>query len=55
MSDGFILEKSISVGCPRKLENCKIMCSNTPMDYDKIKIMGTRVKVYSMDKVAEIE
>lgn len=25
------------------------------MDYDKIKIYGTRVKVDSMDKVAEIE
>jgi T-complex protein 1 subunit beta len=55
LSDGFILEKSISVGCPRKLENCKIMCSNTPMDSDKMKIMCTRDKVDSMDKVAEIE
>jgi len=25
------------------------------MDYDKIKIFGTRVKADSMDKVAEIE
>lgn len=25
------------------------------MDYDKIKIYGTKVKVDSMDKVAEIE
>lgn len=25
------------------------------MDYDKIKIYGTKVKVNSMDKVAEIE
>lgn len=25
------------------------------MDYDKIKIFGTRVKANSMDKVAEIE
>lgn len=31
------------------------MCANTPMDHDKIKIMGTKVKVDSMDKVAEIE
>jgi T-complex protein 1 subunit beta len=55
LSDGFILEKSISIGCPRKGEKCRIMCSNTPMDHDKIKIMGTKVKVDSMDKVAEIE
>lgn len=55
LADGFILEKSISVGCPKRVENAKIMVVNTPMDYDKIKIYGTRVKVDSMDKVAEIE
>ena len=55
LSDGFILQKSISVGCPRKLTNCNIICANTPMDYDKIKIYGTKVKVDSMDKIAEIE
>lgn len=37
------------------MENCRIMVANTPMDYDKIKIYGTKVKVDSMDKVAEIE
>ena len=37
------------------MENCKILVANTPMDYDKIKIYGTKVKVESMDKVAEIE
>jgi T-complex protein 1 subunit beta len=37
------------------MENCKIMTANTAMDYDKIKIYGTKVKVDSMDKVAEIE
>jgi T-complex protein 1 subunit beta len=55
LDEGYILEKSISVGCPRVMENCNIMCANTSMDYDKIKIYGTRVKVDSMDKVAEIE
>lgn len=55
LSDGFILEKTISVGCPTRMENARIMCANTPMDQDKIKIMGTKVKVDSMDKVAEIE
>lgn len=55
LDEGFILEKQISVGCPRIKERAKIMLANTPMDYDKIKIFGTRVKVDSMDKVAEIE
>ena len=55
LADGFILEKSISVACPKFMENAKIMVANTPMDYDKIKIYGTKVKVDSMDAVAEIE
>lgn len=36
-------------------EKARVLVANTPMDYDKIKIFGTRVKVDSMDKVAEIE
>ena len=55
LDDGFILEKEISVGCPRVKTNAKVLVANTPMDYDKIKIFGTRVKVTNMDKVAEIE
>ena len=55
LDEGFILEKSISVGCPRRKENPKILLANTPMDYDKIKIMGSKVKANSMDQVAEIE
>jgi len=55
LAEGFILEKSISVGCPKVMDNAKIMVANTPMDYDKIKIYGTKVKVDSMDAVAEIE
>lgn len=33
----------------------RILVANTPMDYDKIKIYGTKVKVDSIDKIAEIE
>jgi len=55
LADGFILEKQISVACPKTMENARIMVANTPMDYDKIKIYGTKVKVDSMDAVAEIE
>ena len=55
LDEGFILEKSISVGCPRRKENPRILVANTPMDYDKIKIFGGKVKVDSMDKVAEVE
>lgn len=48
LCDGLILEKEISIGCKRSLKNCKILASNTPMDYDKIKIYGTRVRVESL-------
>jgi len=55
LADGFILEKSISTGCPKRKENPKIVVANTPMDHDKVKIFGSKVKVDSMMKVAEIE
>jgi T-complex protein 1 subunit beta len=53
--DGLILEKAISTGCPKIKKNAKILVANTSMDYDKIKIYGSRVKVDSISKVSEIE
>jgi T-complex protein 1 subunit beta len=55
LADGFILEKSISTGCPKRKENPKVLVANTPMDHDKIKIFGSKVRVGSIMKVAEIE
>lgn len=55
LEDGFLLEKSIGVGQPKRLENCRILLGNTSMDTDKIKIYGSRVQVDSLNKVAEIE
>jgi T-complex protein 1 subunit beta len=55
LDSGFLLEKEISFGCPTRQENPKILIANSPMDYDKIKIFGSRVKTDSMQKVAEIE
>ncbi len=55
LDEGFILEKSISVGCPIRKEKPRVLVANTPMDYDKIKIHSSKVQVDSMDKVAEIE
>lgn len=45
LDEGFILEKRIGVGCPKRVENAKILLANTAMDTDKIKIFGARVKV----------
>merc|ERR1719506_1811538 len=53
--DGFLLDKKISTGCPKRMTNCKVMVANTPMDTDKVKIYGSKVKVVSVAKVAEIE
>jgi len=55
LEEGFVLDKSFGVGQPRRIENAKILIANTPMDTDKIKIYGSRVRVDSMMKVAEIE
>ncbi len=50
-----ILEKTISTGCKRMAKNPRIMVAYTPMDHDKIKIMGSKAKVESMQKIGEIE
>lgn len=55
LDEGFLLKKEIGVGQPKRIENAKILVANTGMDTDKIKIYGSRVKVDSMTKVAEIE
>ena len=55
LEEGFVLNKSFGIGQPRRLENAKILIANTPMDTDKIKIYGSRVRVESMAAVAEIE
>jgi len=55
LDEGFILDKAIGVGQPRRVENAKILVANTAMDTDKVKIYGARVRVDSMAKVAELE
>ncbi|OMP03012.1 Chaperonin Cpn60/TCP-1 [Corchorus capsularis] len=55
LDEGFILDKKIGVGQPKRIENAKILVANTAMDTDKVKIYGARVRVDSMAKVAQIE
>lgn len=55
LDEGFILQKKIGVGQPKRVENAKVLVANTAMDTDKIKIFGSRVRVDSAAKVAEIE
>jgi len=55
LDDGFILEKKIGVGQPKRLENAKILIANTAMDNDKVKIFGSTVRVDSTEQLAQIE
>ena len=55
LDEGFILDKKIGVGQPKRVTDAKVLIANTPMDTDKIKIYGARVRVDSMAKVADIE
>eukprot|EP00475_Leptophrys_vorax_P040567 TRINITY_DN7544_c0_g3_i2.p1 TRINITY_DN7544_c0_g3~~TRINITY_DN7544_c0_g3_i2.p1 ORF type:complete len:362 (+),score=39.83 TRINITY_DN7544_c0_g3_i2:29-1087(+) len=55
LDEGFILDKKIGVGQPKRIEDAKILVANTAMDTDKVKIYGARVRVDGMAKVAEIE
>lgn len=55
LDEGFILDKKIGVNCPHRMKGAKILIANTPMDTDKIKIFGARVKVDSTGKLAELE
>ena len=55
IADGMVLEKTIATSCARSIENPRVLIANTPMDHDKIKIMGSKVKVDSMTAIAEIE
>ena len=55
LDSGFILDKKIGVGQPKRIENARILVANTALDTDKIKIFGARVRVDGVEKLAEIE
>jgi T-complex protein 1 subunit beta len=55
LDDGFLLQKKVGVNQPTRIENARILIANTPMDTDKIKVFGSRVRADSAAKVAEIE
>merc|ERR1712173_401748 len=55
LDEGFLLDKRVGVNQPKRIENAKILIANTPMDTDKIKVFGSRVKVDSIAKVGELE
>eukprot|EP00041_Stephanoeca_diplocostata_P008225 m.118864 g.118864 ORF g.118864 m.118864 type:complete len:530 (-) comp17228_c0_seq1:127-1716(-) len=55
LDEGFLMQKKIGTNQPRRIENARILIANTSMDTDKIKVFGSRVRVDSANKVADIE
>lgn len=55
LDEGFLFDKKIGVNQPKRLEKAKILIANTPMDSDKIKVFGSRVRVDAVSKVAQLE
>lgn len=55
LDEGFLLDKKIGVNQPKRVENAQILIANTPMDTDKIKVFGSKVRVDAVAKVAELE
>jgi len=55
LETGFVLDKKIGVGQPKRIENARVLVANTALDTDKIKIFGARVRVDGVEKLAEIE
>lgn len=55
LDEGFLLDKKPGVNQPKRIENAKILIANTPMDTDKIKVFGSRIKVESIAKLGELE
>lgn len=44
LEEGFLLDRKIGVGQPKRIENATILIANTPMDTDKVKLYGSSVK-----------
>ncbi|XP_014483836.1 PREDICTED: T-complex protein 1 subunit beta [Dinoponera quadriceps] len=55
LDEGFLLDKKPGVHQPQKVTDARILIANTSMDADKIKVFGSRVRVDSMAKIAELE
>ncbi|XP_029051313.1 T-complex protein 1 subunit beta [Osmia bicornis bicornis] len=55
LDDGFLLDKKPGMHQPQRVTDARILIANTPMDTDKIKVFGSRVRVDSMAKIAELE
>lgn len=55
LDDGFLLEKKVGVGQPKRVEDARVLIANTAMDADRIKITAATVRTDDTGEVARIE
>ncbi|CAN8022466.1 unnamed protein product [Ixodes persulcatus] len=55
LEKGFLLDKKPGVHQPKRVEKARILIANTPMDADKVKVFGSRVRVESVAAIADME
>ncbi|XP_064487887.1 T-complex protein 1 subunit beta-like isoform X2 [Ornithodoros turicata] len=55
LAEGFLLDKKPGLHQPKRVEKARILIANTPMDADKVKVFGTRVRVESIAQIADME
>uniref|UniRef100_A0A1I8FS88 T-complex protein 1 subunit beta n=1 Tax=Macrostomum lignano TaxID=282301 RepID=A0A1I8FS88_9PLAT len=55
LDEGFLLDKKIGAQQPKRIEKAKVLIANTPMDSDKIKVFGSKIKVDAVAKLSELE
>lgn len=55
LDDGFLLDKKIGAQQPKRIEKAKVLIANTPMDSDKIKVFGSKIKVDAISRLSELE
>lgn len=54
VAPGFLLEKELPASSPNEIVNAKILLADTPMDADKIKIFGAKVRTDSYAALQQI-
>lgn len=55
LADGFLLDKHFGLNQPTRIAPARILLANTPMDTDKVKVFGSRVRVESPEQLAALE
>ncbi|EDS41421.1 chaperonin [Culex quinquefasciatus] len=55
LDEGFLLDKKPDRHQSKRIENAMILVANTPMDTDKIQVIGSSIKMDSMANIAELE